>query len=184
MLDPLILKGISIGLGLMFLTAAYRKFAEGPEFRATLYDYQVLPAALVPLATRFIPVVELLLGGSWLVYYYQQTLTAVGSALLLGIYALAIGINLIRGRLHIDCGCGFGGKSENAQFISAGLVARNLILMSLALAALLPTTTRHLGVGDYVTLAAVLLVATLLFAATNQLIANRASINTWRKARD
>lgn len=184
MLDPLIVKASSIGLGLMFLIAAYHKLAEGPEFRATLYDYQVLPAALVPLAARVIPVVELLLGGSWFVSYYQPTLTAVGSAVLLAIYALAIGVNLARGRLHIDCGCGFGGKTDSEQFITGGLVLRNLILLSIALVTLLPTTSRALGAGDYVTLVAALLVATLLFSAANQLIANRASINTWRKQRD
>ncbi len=184
MLDPLIVKASSIGLGLMFLVAAYHKFAEGPEFRATLYDYRVLPAALVPVAARVIPVVELLLGGSWLVFYYQPTLTAVASAVLLGIYALAIGVNLARGRLHIDCGCGFGGKTDSEQLITGGLVFRNLILLGIALLTLLPTTSRAFSAGDYVTLCAVLLVATLLFAAANQLIANRASINTWRKERD
>lgn len=184
MLDPLIVKAISIGLGLMFLIAAYHKLAEGPEFRATLYDYQVLPVSLVPLASRIIPIVELLLGGSWLVAYYQQSLTAIGSAVLLGIYALAIGINLYRGRIHIDCGCGFGGKTDNEQLITGGLVFRNLVLMSVALTTLLPVVARDLGVADYLTLVAVLLVSTLLFAATNQLIANRASINTWRKGHD
>lgn len=184
MLDPLIIKAISIGLGLMFLIAAYHKLAEGPEFRATLYDYQVLPPSLVPPASRIIPIVELLLGASWLVSNYQQGLTAIGSAVLLGVYAFAIGINLYRGRIHIDCGCGFGGKTDSEQFITGGLVFRNLILMTVAIITLLPTTTRELGVGDYVTLAAVLLVCTLLFAATNQLIANRASINTWRKGHD
>ncbi|MGI9204927.1 MAG: MauE/DoxX family redox-associated membrane protein [Woeseiaceae bacterium] len=184
MLDPLIAKAISIGLALMFLIAAYHKFAEGPEFRATLFDYQVLPPSLVPLAARVIPVVELLLGGSWLVSYYQQSLTAVGSAVLLGIYALAIGINLARGRLHIDCGCGFGGRLDNEQFISGGLVFRNLILMVIALLTLLPVGARALGIADYVTLFAVVLVSILLFAAANQLIANRASINTWRKGHD
>lgn len=184
MLDPLIVKAISIGLGLMFLFAAYHKLAEGPEFRATLYDYQILPPSLVPPASRIIPITELLLGGSWLVSYYQQTLTAIGSAILLGVYALAIGINLYRGRIHIDCGCGFGGKPDSEQFITGGLVFRNLILMAIALISLLPATTREFGFGDYVTLVAVLLVSTLLFAAANQLIANRASINTWRKGHD
>lgn len=181
MLDPLITKAISIGLGLMFLLAAYHKLANGAEFRVTLLEYQLLPEWLVSPASRIIPVVEILLGCSWLLSGYGQAATAVASASLLGIYALAIGINLYRGRVHFDCGCSFGGKDDSEQFLSGGLVVRNLILIAAALVTLLPATTRSFGSGDYATLAAVLLAATLLFAAANQLISNRASINTWRK---
>ena len=184
MLDPLIVKAISIGLGLMFLLAAYHKLSNGAEFRVTLLEYQLLPEWLVSPASRIIPIIEILLGGSWLLSWYEQSMTAIGSAALLGVYALAIGINLYRGRVHFDCGCSFGGKDDNEQFLSGGLVARNLILIVTALVTLLPAGTRTFGFGDYATLGAVLLTATLLFAAANQLISNRAAINTWRKRRD
>ncbi|MGI9262356.1 MAG: MauE/DoxX family redox-associated membrane protein, partial [Woeseiaceae bacterium] len=94
MLDPLIVKAISIGLGLMFLLAGYHKLADGAQFRITLLEYQVLPESLVPVASRTIPVVEILLGGAWLLGYYNAGITATASAALLGIYALAIGINI------------------------------------------------------------------------------------------
>ena len=184
MLDPLIIKAISVGMGVMFLVAAYHKLAEGPNFRVTLLEYQLLPEFLVSPMSRVLPLVELLLGGSWLLAFYQQSMTAIGSAILLGTYAVAIGINLMRGRHYIDCGCGFGGKSDSEQFLSGGLVMRNLILMALALITLFPVAERTLGFGDYATLAATLFATTLLFGASNQLIANRASINTWRKGND
>ena len=47
MLDPLIVRAISIGLGLMFLLAGYHKLTDGAAFRITLLEYQVLPEALV-----------------------------------------------------------------------------------------------------------------------------------------
>jgi hypothetical protein len=125
--------------------------------------------------------VEILLGGSWFLPGYGQALTTIASASLLGLYALAIGINLHRGRVHFDCGCSFGGKDDSEQFLSGGLVVRNLILIAAALVTLFPATSRSFGAGDYATLTAVLLAATLLFAAANQLISNRAAINTWRK---
>ncbi len=181
MLDPLIVKAISIGLGLMFLLASYHKLSNRVEFRVTLLEYQLLPEGLVSPVSLIIPIVELLLGVSWLLSWYGQSMTALGSAALLGIYAVAISINLYRGRVHFDCGCSFGGKDENEQYLSGGLVIRNVILMILALTTLIPALTRSLGFGDYATLAAVLLAASLLFAATNQLISNRAAINTWRK---
>jgi hypothetical protein len=181
MLDPLIITAISIGLGLMFLLAAYHKLTNGAEFRVTLLEYQLMPEWTITPASRVIPIIEILLGVSWLLPLFGQALTAIASASLLGVYALAIGINLYRGRVHFDCGCSFGGKDESEQFLSGGLVVRNLILIATALVTLLPATSRSFGIGDYATLGAVLLAATLLFAAANQLISNRAAINTWRK---
>lgn len=183
LIDPLIIKAIAIGLGLMFIVAAYHKLSEAAQFRVTLLEYQVMPEALVAPTSRIIPIVELLLGGAWLIGYYSQGLTAVASALLLGIYALAIGINIARGRVHFDCGCGFGGSSENEQYLSGGLILRNLLLIAAALITLLPAGTREFGAGDYLTLVAVILAGGLLFAAANQLLANRAAINTWRKGK-
>ena len=183
LIDPLIVQAISIGLGLMFLIAAWHKFSEAAQFRVTLLEYQVLPEALVAPATRIVPLVELLLGGAWLVGYFGQGMTAIASALLLGVYALAIGINIARGRVHFDCGCGFGGSSENEQYLSGGLILRNLLLIGAALTTLLPVASREFGAGDYLTLVAVILAGGLLFAAANQLLANRAAINTWRKGK-
>ena len=125
MLDPLIVKTISIGLGLMFLLAGYHKLVEAVQFRVTLLEYQVLPEALVSPASRIVPFVELMLGGAWLFGWYQDGMTAITSAALLGLYASAISINLFRGRVHFDCGCGFGGQSDNEQYLSGGLVVRN-----------------------------------------------------------
>ena len=181
MLDPLIVKAISIGLGLMFVIAAYHKLMDSTGFRVTLLEYQVLPEALVGPASRVIPVVELLLGCCWLIPLVAIDLIAWSSASLLAAYACAIAVNLGRGRVHFDCGCGFGGKSNNEQFLSGGLVARNVILVGISLLTLLPVTGRVLATGDYLTLAAALVAGALLFGAANQLMANRAAINTWRR---
>ncbi len=184
MLDPLVIKAISVGLGLMFLLAAWHKLAEGAHFRITLLEYQVLPEILVAPASRIIPIVEILLGGAWLIAYYERGITAIASAALLGVYAGAIGINIYRGRVHFDCGCGFANKSDSEQYLSGGLIVRNLVLMGAALLTLLPVSTREFGLGDYVTLFAAVLAVALLFGAANQLMANRAAINTWRKSHD
>lgn len=183
MLDPLILKAISIGLGLMFAIAAWHKLSDGPQFRVTLLEYQVLPEALVGAASRIIPAIEMFLGGAWLLGATLQGITAIGSAALLGAYALVIGINIGRGRVHFDCGCGFGGKRDNEQYLSGGLIVRNLVLIAAALITLLPVPDRDLVAGDYLTLLASLVAGALMFAAANQLLANRSAINTWRKGK-
>ena len=46
LIDPLIIKAISIGLGLMFIIAAYHKLSEAAQFRVTLLEYQVMPETL------------------------------------------------------------------------------------------------------------------------------------------
>ena len=56
MSDPLIIKAISIGLGLMFLAAAWHKLSGAAQFRITLLEYQVLRDALVGLTSRIVPV--------------------------------------------------------------------------------------------------------------------------------
>ena len=184
MMDPLVVKTVAIGLGLMFLAAAWHKASDREHFHVTLLEYQVLPEALVAPAVMLIPLFEAVLGVSWLAGYPDVALSAIGSAALLGVYALAIAINLLRGRVHFDCGCGFAGKSDNEQYLSGGLVLRNVVLIVLALSTLFPASDRALGAGDYLTLLAALLAIGLLFAAANQLLANRAAINTWRKLRD
>lgn len=183
MLDPLIVKAISVGLGLMFLLAGYHKLKDAAAFRITLLEYQVLPESAVLPASRVLPVVEILLGGAWLFGWYGAGMTALASAGLLGVYALAIALNILRGRVHFDCGCGFGGKRDSEQYLSGGLVMRNLVLLAAALATMLPARMRDLGTGDYLTLVAALLAMALLFGAANQLLANRAAIDTWRKGR-
>lgn len=180
-LDPLILKAISIGLGLMFVVAAWHKLTDAAGFRVTLLEYQVMPEALVAPASRMIPVLELALGAAWLLGWHASGLTAISSAALLAVYAAAIGVNLARGRVHFDCGCGFGGKSDNEQYLSGGLVVRNLALIGAALLTLVPTSERELVAGDWLALLAALVAGVLLFGAANQLLANRAAINTWRK---
>mgnify|MGYP001818009310 FL=1 len=180
-LDPLILKAISIGLGLMFVVAAWHKLADAAGFRVTLLEYQVMPEAFVAPASRVIPVAELALGAAWLLGQYAGGLTAIASAALLAIYAGAIGVNLARGRVHFDCGCGFGGQDDSEQYLSGGLIVRNLALIGAALLALVPAAERQLGPGDWLALLGSLIAGTLLFSAANQLLANRAAINMWRK---
>ena len=65
-LDPLIVKAIAIGLGLMFVVAAWHKLSDGPQFRITLLEYQIIPEAFVAAASRVVPGIELALGVAWL----------------------------------------------------------------------------------------------------------------------
>ncbi len=183
MLDPLVLKLVSIAFGLLFLLAAVHKLTARQEFRAALVAYKLLPHALVAPVSIFVPILEALLGVAWLLAL-QPVFVAFASAVLLFGYTSAIAINLFRGRVHIDCGCGMASSAGRGQQLSWGLVARNAILISAALAATLPASERTIGVIDYITLVAGLLAIVLLYGAANQLLNNGAAIGTWRNRHD
>lgn len=170
---------LSIGFGLMLLMASVHKLSEFGRFRAVLADYRVMPVLIVPLGAAMLPIVEIGLGLAWL-FADNIAVPATATMALLLLYSGGIAINLLRGRVHISCGCGFGKSSGTDDALSWGLVMRNLVLLVAAGAATLPFEQRTVGRMDYVTLAAALLGAILLFAASNQLIRNGAAIRSWR----
>jgi hypothetical protein len=176
-LDPLISTIISIALGLMFLMAAVHKFSDLARFQAVLADYRVMPASIVPVLAALLPLGEVLLGLCWLFSNLSVWLPTAG---LLALYTAGIAINLLRGRVHISCGCGFGNSTGADDALSWGLVMRNALLIAAALVTILPVSVRAYEILDYVTLVAALLASILLFTATNQLIRNQGAINTWR----
>ena len=183
MLDPLILTTISIGFGLLFLLAAVHKFSTAQQFRVILEEYQVIPQVFAGPITRIVPLLEVLLSIGWLTAYRPE-LVAISSAALLTMYTSAIGLNLLRGRIHIGCGCGVGGSSDGDQQLSSGLILRNAILIAIALIAAMPVAARPFAVLDYVTIGTTLLASALLYAGANQLLANGAAIGTWRNKHD
>ena len=185
MLDPLIANTLSIGFGLMLLMASVHKLSEFGRFRAVLADYRVMPAFIVPVVATTLPIVEIGLGLAWL-FAANLTLPAYVTVALLVFYSGGIAANLLRGRVHISCGCGFGKSTGADDALSWGLVLRNVVLLMAAAAATLPEAQRTVGLLDYFTLLSALLAAVLLFAAANQLIRNGAAIRSWRRpeARD
>ena len=179
MIDPLLSKAIALGFAVLFIGAAWHKLSALGRFEAVLRDYRLLPALVGRALTLLIPAIELALGLSWISGLLPR-ITALASAVLLAAYALAMGINLVRGRIYIDCGCGFGVSTEKEQSLSSSLVARNILLIGLAVLSLVPVAERDLGMTDYVVVIAGLLTAILLYAGSGQLIKNRAAIKTWR----
>ena len=177
MLDPVISTILSIGFGLMLLLAAVHKLSAPGRFRAILAEYRVLPSALVAPVALLLPILEVALGLAWLFSSMPAWMPTIA---LLTLYTLGITTNLLRGRVHISCGCGFGKSTGSDDALHPGLVVRNFMLMFAAAGAALPVSTRAVGTLDYVTLIAALLVVMLVFAAANQLVRNAAAIRSWR----
>lgn len=183
MIDPLLKHAIAVACSLLLLLSAWHKVAARDRFIAALGDYRLLPGFLLRPAAMLIPVIEASLGVAWLTGYGIGAV-AILTAALLALYACAIAINLWRGRVHISCGCGFGGASGEDQPLSWWLVARNLLLGALAVLATLPAASRELGRYDWLTLALTLAACGLLYAGASQLLRNGAAISSWRRLRD
>ena len=189
MIDPLLLKIISLGFALLFLIGAVHKFSNREHFRASFEAYEIIPASLSALVTKIIPPFELLLGVGWLAFglfaieFKLVTLASVG---LLVSYALAIGINLKRGRNYIDCGCTFSNSNTSnadsgSQQISLGLFYRNVLLIIMAIVCIIPAGDRSLQLIDVFALFFSVAALILLYETFNQILTTRNTINSWRK---
>lgn len=183
MIDPLAGLGISVSFAVLLLAAAWHKFVGHDRFLTALGDYHLLPDALGRPAAWAIPACEAALGIAWLTDS-RSALAAGATAALLVAYATAMAINLLRGRVHIGCGCGFGRSSRGDPTLSWWLVARNLVLAAIALVAALPRAQRELVLYDWLTLVLVLVACVLLHAAVSQLLGNASVIASWSRPRD
>jgi len=188
-MDPLLLQIISLGLALLFLIAAAHKFSNQVLFRASFEAYEIVPESLSGLVARLIPSLELLLGVGWLaigifaIKLEPVTLISIG---LLASYVVAIGVNLRRGRNYIDCGCSFSNSNASnpgngSQQISTGLLCRNVFLIAMAAACLIPASDRSLQLIDIFGLIFSMTALILLYGTFNQLLTNRNAINSWRE---
>ncbi len=141
-MDPVITTLARLGLALLFAAAAAHKLRDRTRFQGILADYRLLPEALVPAAALSLVGVELGLAAA-LLGPATAPAAAIAAAGVLSVYALAIGINLARGRRDIDCGCGGPG-----QRLHPGLLARNAALVAVCGVAALPVAPRPLSILD------------------------------------
>ena len=167
MVDPVIPLVIALSLALLWFVAAAQKLNRFAVFVTVLTDYRLVPQWATRVCAVAVIGLELELGICLLIPVLRSFAMA-GSALLLTLYAVAIAVNLFRGRRFIDCGC-MGPVGQ--QSLSGALVARNLSLAFLALAALLPAQGRPLVWLDAIAVTAAVCAAALLYAAINRLIA-------------
>jgi len=165
-MDPVVDLTLRAALALLLLAAAVHKLRDPGTFRATLAEYRLLPDAVAPAAAGLVIGVELAIAAALLALPAPGL---VATALLLATYALAIGINLARGRRHIDCGC--GGPAAR-QPISGRLVARNLLLAAVALAGLAPIHARPLVWVDALTVVAATAALATLYATLDRMLAD------------
>ena len=94
---------VQLALGIFFVVAALPKIADPPSFAHMVYNYRIVPGALVNLMGLVMPWLELLCGLALILGIWTGAARTIIGAMLLT-FILAISINLARGNA-IDCGC-------------------------------------------------------------------------------
>jgi len=163
MVDPVPIIVIRAALALLFAVSALQKLRAPAAFADAVREYRLLPARLALPFAAGLMVLELGLG----IGAFMGNATALlGIVALLLLYSVAIAINLRRGRVDIDCGCG---GARHGRPLSLWLLVRNGGLAALGVLALLPVVPRPLGLLDAFAIGAALIVASALYAASENL---------------
>jgi uncharacterized membrane protein YphA (DoxX/SURF4 family) len=139
--------GARLVLGSVFIYASIDKIVRPARFAEAVYDYQILPDALINLTAIILPWVEMLLG-IFLVLGIWLPGAVLLSNFLLASFVGALLFNLARG-LDIHCGC-FSTSQETTSNYSLFLyVIRDgmfLLLGLYLLSSLLPRKPRFVSI--------------------------------------
>jgi uncharacterized membrane protein YphA (DoxX/SURF4 family) len=116
-------------VALVLLSACIAKLGSRREFIQIVRNYKLVPRSLSTFTSQLIPAAELILAVCLLSGNLTRWSAFAASGLFL-LFGGAVGINLIRGRRDVSCGC-FGGRDHQLTW---ALVFRNAVLAALAAA--------------------------------------------------
>jgi hypothetical protein len=176
-LDPVLGHTAAASLGALLLLGAADKLRDAARFRAVVDDYALLPAALVPAFALALPLAEAL-AGVLLLPGATRGFGALLAAAVLLLATAAVAINLRRGRTAIDCGCGGAAHTP----LSAGLLARNGVLLLAAAAAALPVAVRTTVWLDLAAVGCATLFGLGLYLVANTLLGQHGRLLALRNA--
>jgi len=159
---------VSLFFSYLFLVSGVQKTQDNLRFQGLVTNYKVLPETLSPWVARALPVLEMACGIALLVPGIQNIALA-GVLMLLLAYTFGIGLNIYRGRTHIDCGCGAASKPQR---LNKGLLLRNSLLVLVVLVALPIESTLAIAWLPWLVSLFATVFLSLSYHVFNQLIAN------------
>ena len=170
-LDPVVVVALSLLLSYIMVDAGLHKLRSPRHYARIIDDYDVLPGASGRIAVWMIGLLELACGIAMLAPA-THTAGVLTTGLLLAVYFLAMALNLLRGRVDIDCGCH---GPAHRQALSPWLLARNLVLVLVAVQLLVfePSGREMLWIDWFVGIGAAL-GAIMLYATCGLLMSNNA----------
>ncbi|MBB2201483.1 MauE/DoxX family redox-associated membrane protein [Gluconacetobacter tumulisoli] len=116
-------------VGGLYLAAGIAKLRDPDHFLGTMAAYRLLPDGLLAPAAWMLAGLETMLGVMMLAGVAVRW-AGVAAALLFGVFAAAMAINVLRGRVNLSCGCLPGLAGARLSWLS---VVRTLALAPLAL---------------------------------------------------
>jgi uncharacterized membrane protein YphA (DoxX/SURF4 family) len=137
-IDPSITLALRVLTTLVFATALTGKLLHADELVGIVANYRLAPEIFARPLAWIVMALEALVVLSVGAGLAPRAGAALAIALL-GAFALAMTVNLLRGRSEIDCGCF---QSGLRQRLSGALVVRNLLVM-VALSPLLLSSVQH-----------------------------------------
>ena len=94
---------VQIALGAIFVAAALPKIVDPPSFAHMVYNYRILPGALINITALIMPWLELFTGLALILGVWKTAARNIIAAMLV-VFIVAIMFNLLRDNA-IDCGC-------------------------------------------------------------------------------
>ncbi len=173
MIDPLLPLVISTSLALMFFMAARHKLGDNQRFEAQLGAYQIVPAPLLRISARTLPWIEMSLVVLLLIPFTRSFAASIAATLLV-VYALAMAVNISRGRSEIDCGCG-----DKPQTLSVMLLVRNAVLASGSLLLVMPVIERAMTTTDLVFVVLFTAVLAMAYLMVDLLVRNHSLLKNF-----
>jgi hypothetical protein len=167
-IDPAVAALVLACASLLFGAAAVHKFRDLRRFDEIFVAYGLLPTGIARHVSLGVPLVEALVCLGLLLDSTRFGAACAGIVLLLG-YAAAIGVNLMRGRSDLACGCGGPG---DLRPIAAWMVWRNALIAALLGAATLPPAPRALELTDMLTVGCGTAAAALVYMCLDRLLGN------------
>jgi Methylamine utilisation protein MauE len=174
-IDPTFELSIRLFLGGLFALACLHKATDIPRFGAVIRSYFrtfTAPGSFTTYCLAFgvifaefgIAFAAVSMQSSWLV-------GCLASIMLL-IYTLGMGINIIRGNRLLDCGCSWGSETP----VSGWMIFRNLILIAASGVLLLPAAARQLTAMEITSSVALAFCLYIFYLLFDQIVLNQTSI--------
>lgn len=171
-LDPTIELAVRLSIGMLFTGSLVHKLRDPAAFADTIQAYlRGAPfngasagwaaAAMVVAMEIGLVAISLITG--------PAALAGGLAAALLSFYAVAMGANIARGNVLLDCGCAWAAER---QPVSGALVVRNIVLAVVAGLLLLPGSPRAATPFDIVNAVILTGLLMLTYVVCNQLILN------------
>jgi len=133
-------------LAAVFLAACFHKIPNPDSFAKVIYNYKILPAALINPLAIILPYVELVCGLALLAGFYPRGATLLACLMLL-VFIAAISFNLARG-MDFDCGC-FAVKKAGESADPKWVLARDILYLALGAWVFLYKKTRKFCIKSF-----------------------------------